>query len=297
MEYTQEITLDVNSNTAYTVVGAKQSDSKSRIIVVHITKDGIPYTIETGATAYFRFKKPDGKSILNEAYIDYNNNTVQVILTSQTLAAYGRGYADIVLYGANQEILSTVSFILLIMASPDTTSATTSSDEFGYLQGIVDSANATIYESEAWAVGTRSGIPVAEYSFPDPQIIGSNTFRYTIDKKIFRNKVRIHPGESNEYIIRCDSVLIDDQGNNIYSWSIEGTNEINESNINLEEYGISIEGYANVSNTIKINVTEPDLQYKNNAKFWSQEARDIVESMAFSINPDTGNLVFTYKVP
>ncbi len=76
MEYTQEITLDVNSNTAYTVVGAKQSDSKSRIIVVHITKDGIPYTIETGATAYFRFKKPDGKSILNEAYIDYNNNTV-----------------------------------------------------------------------------------------------------------------------------------------------------------------------------------------------------------------------------
>jgi len=133
MEYTQEITLDVNSNTAYTVVGAKQSDSKSRIIVVHITRDGIPYTIEAGATAYFRFKKPDGKSILNEAYIDYNNNTVQVILTSQTLAAYGRGYADIVLYGANQEILSTVSFILLIMASPDTTSATTSSDEFGYL--------------------------------------------------------------------------------------------------------------------------------------------------------------------
>jgi len=54
-------------------------------------------------------------------------------------------------------------------------------------------------------------------------------------------------------------VSVDDQGHNIYSWSIEGTNGINESNINLNEYGISISGFANVSNTIKVNVTDPDL--------------------------------------
>lgn len=296
MEYTQEITLDVNSNTAYTVVGAKQGDSNSRIIIVHIMKDSAPYIIEAGATAYFRFKKPDGKAILNEAYIDYNNNTVQIILTSQTLAVHGRGYADIVLYGSNQEILSTVSFILLIMASPDTTGATISSDEFGYLQGIVDSANVTIHESEAWAIGTRSGIPVIGDSF-SYEIIGSSTFTCNIDKDIFSQKVGIDPGMLNEYTIRCDSLTIDDQGHNIYSWSINGTNGINEANIDLNEYGITINGLANVSNTIKINITDSDLQYKNNAKYWADETKNIVRSMDFLVNPDTGNLIFTYEEP
>lgn len=284
MEYTQEITLDVNSNTAYTVVGAKQGDSSSRIIVVHITKNGVPYIIEPNATAYFRFKKPDGKAILNEAYINYNDNTISVILTSQTLSAHGRGYADVVLYGSNQEILSTVSFVLLIMAAPDISGAATSSDEFGYLQGIVDSANATIYESEAWAVGTRSGIPVVGDSF-SYQIVGSNTFTCTIVEDTFREKVGIDPGGSNEYTIKCEAVSYDEQGHNIYTWSIEGTNGLHDPNINLEEYGITIEGFANVSNTIQVSVTDPDLQYQNNAKYWAHEtvnAKDSIDNLDIS---------------
>ena len=296
MEYTQEITLDVNSNTAYTVVGAKQSDSSSRIIIVHITKDGIPYIIDAGVTAYFRLKKPDGKAILNEAYIDYNNNTVQVVLTSQALAVHGRGYADIVLYSSNQEILSTVSFILLIMAMPDITNEVFSSNEFNYLQGIVDSANNIIYESEAWAAGTRSGVPVIGDSF-SYKIIGSSTFTCNIDKDIFCEKVGIEPGASNKYTIQCISVTTDDQGHNIYSWSIESTKGDNKSNIDLNEYGITISGLANVSNKIEIDVTDPDLQYNNNAKYWADYSKNIADTMAFSINPDTGNLIFTYEEP
>jgi len=37
MEYVQELTLELNSNTAYTTVGAKQGDNNSRIIHVHLT--------------------------------------------------------------------------------------------------------------------------------------------------------------------------------------------------------------------------------------------------------------------
>lgn len=284
MEYTQEMTLDVNSNTAYTVVGAKQGDSSSRIIVVHITKNGVPYIIEPNTTAYFRFKKPDGKAILNEAYINYTDNTVSVILTSQTLAAYGRGYADVVLYGSNQEILSTVSFVLLIMATPNITEAAVSSDEFGYLQAIVDSANATIYQSEAWAVGTRSGIPVVGDYF-NYQIIGSNTFTCTIVEDTFREKVGIDPGGTNQYIIKCEAVTYDEQGHNIYMWSIDGTNGLHDPNIDLDEYGITIEGFANVSNIIQVDVTDPDLQYQNNAKYWAHEtvnAKDSIDNLDIS---------------
>ena len=283
MEYIQEMTLDVNSNTAYTVVGAKQGDSSSRIIVIHITKNGVPYVIEPNTTAYFRFKKPDGKAILNEAYVNYADQTVVVTLTAQTLAAHGRGYGDVVLYGVNQEILSTVSFVLLIMAAPNITEAAISSDEFGYLQGIVDSANATIYESEAWAVGTRSGKPVVGYLF-EYEIVGSTQFSCTIIEDTFREKVGIDPGASNQYIIRCDSIT--QQGTQlIYSWSIKGTNGLQENNINLEQYGITITGTPNVSNTIEINVIDPDLQYQNNAKYWAHEtinAKDAIDNLDIS---------------
>ena len=43
MEFIQEITLDLNANTAYTTIAAKQSDNGSRKILVHLTKNNIPY--------------------------------------------------------------------------------------------------------------------------------------------------------------------------------------------------------------------------------------------------------------
>jgi len=45
LEYTQEITLDINSNTAYTTVGAKQGDNNTRIIKVHLTENGLDYNL------------------------------------------------------------------------------------------------------------------------------------------------------------------------------------------------------------------------------------------------------------
>lgn len=48
------------------------------------------------------------------------------------------------------------------MAAPDVADAAVSSDEFGYLQKVVNDANTIINEAEAWARGTRSGTPVSE---------------------------------------------------------------------------------------------------------------------------------------
>ena len=100
MEYIQEITLDLNSNTAYTTVGAKQGDANSRKIRVHITENGKSYTIPSNAMAYFRLRKPDGKAVLNTATIERTSNTVLITLTAQALAVSGRGYADITLYNS-----------------------------------------------------------------------------------------------------------------------------------------------------------------------------------------------------
>lgn len=48
------------------------------------------------------------------------------------------------------------------MAAPDVAGAAISSDEFGYLQEVVNDATTIINEAEAWARGTRGGTPVSE---------------------------------------------------------------------------------------------------------------------------------------
>ena len=149
MIYQQEITLELNSNTAYTTVGAKQGDAYTREIAVHITADGIPWTIPNGVVASYRIRKPDGAAVWNEAII--KDNTVIVTLSEEALSVAGRAYADIVLYtnSGKAQILSTVSFIIIIMSSPNISKAVASSNEFGYIQQVVDDANTTISEAEA----------------------------------------------------------------------------------------------------------------------------------------------------
>ena len=166
MEYTQELILDLNSNAAYTTVGAKQSDHNSRVVKVHIVENGEEYNlVENGVdAAYFRFRKPDGKAIINPAKIN-EDNTITIVFTSQTLSAPGRGYGDVTLMQGST-ILSTVSFIVVIMASPQVAQEAISGNEFGYLQAIVDDSNHIIYEAQAWAVGQRGRTDVySENSF------------------------------------------------------------------------------------------------------------------------------------
>lgn len=261
MDYTQDIILDLNTINSYYAVGAKQGDANSRIIRVFITKDGDKYIIPPNCTAQFRLKKPDGKVILNEATIDYNNNSINILLTEQTLSASGRGYADVTLYGSQRKILSTIAFILIIMAAPDIAGEVTSSNEFGYLQAVVDNANTTIHESEAWAVGTRAGLPVISDNF-QYQIQGSN-FTCEIDEKIFKEKVGIYPGATNKYKFTYN-------GND---WIYTDSSEAEPIGpVNLDDFGISVSGLYYATNSIIVTVTDADLQHNNSAKHWAEAA-------------------------
>jgi hypothetical protein len=62
---------------------------------VHLTQNGEDYPIPEGVSAYFRFRKPDGKAIVNRVSI--NDNTISLTFSKQTLAVAGRGYGDITL--------------------------------------------------------------------------------------------------------------------------------------------------------------------------------------------------------
>lgn len=282
MIYSQDITLDLNTKTSYYVLGAKQGDANSRIIRIFITEDGNKYIIPARTVAYFRLRKPDGKVILNEATIDYVTNTVSVLLTGQALAASGRGYADVTLYGSQQEVLSTVSFVLLIMSAPNVVGEAVSSNEFGYLQTVVDNANATINESEAWAVGTRSGIPVTANNF-EYQILGS-AFTCEIDENTFKEKVGTYPGATNIYKFTYNGI----------GWLYtDPTGSETTEPVNLNDFGITVSGLYYTTNSITVTVTDADLQYENNAKYWAEStinAKDSIDNLDISATllPSTG---------
>jgi hypothetical protein len=81
MEFLQELTLELNSNTAYTTIGAKQGDGNSRVLKIHITKNGLDWKIPTNANISYRVRKPDGYAIWNEAILDSDENAILLTLT------------------------------------------------------------------------------------------------------------------------------------------------------------------------------------------------------------------------
>lgn len=275
MEYTQEITLDLNSNIAYTTVGAKQGDHNTRIVKVHITQNGIDYNLaeQRVSAAYFRFRKPDGKAIINTCTIN-NDNTISLALTSQTLAVSGRGYADITLMSGSS-ILSTVSFIIVIMSSPQVAGEATSSNEFGYLNAVVEDATHTIYEAEAWAAGTRGGTSVFGINELSSDITSEVITGIDLDNETFKSVVGSAPG-----LKRIFTFVYNSEAWKLNTQAIEGTTITNynpESVGNIGDYGITIEFIGGVDSpdngdSIKITLQEADLQYENNAKYYTEQA-------------------------
>ena len=94
LEHIDYITLDLNTNNAYIVIGTKEGDS-ARKVIISITENGQPYEIPSDVTATYRVRKPDGTAIWNNCTIE--DNKVKFQFTSIALSVPGRAYADIVL--------------------------------------------------------------------------------------------------------------------------------------------------------------------------------------------------------
>ena len=290
MEFLQELSLELNSNSAYSTIGAKQGDNNSRVVVIHVTENGINYNLrEHNVTAaYFRLRKPDGKAIINTANISEDGETVSIVLTAQALAVAGRGYADVTLMAGSQ-ILSTISFILLIMASPQIAEQVTSSNEFGYLNAVVEDANHTIYEAEAWAAGTRGGQEVYGENNFSYQFISELITHLSVDETTFMSRVASTPGLKRIFTFSYTA-----DGNwSLITTTYEG-NTITTSNPeiigNLTDYGIIIgllmgAENPNVNDQIIVTVEESDKTFENNAKYYSEQAKasqQAVENLSVS---------------
>lgn len=285
MQFLQELSLELNSNTAYTTIGAKQGDGNSRVIKIHITENGLDWSIPQNVQVSYRIRKPDGYATWNSATVDLTENVVFITLTSQDLAAAGRAYADIVFSvgtGEQRQILSTVSFILIIMAAPNIAEEIVSSNEFGEILDLTENAKIILNEGEAWAIGTKSGVPVLADSF-SYKTVGVTYGDCTIDTQVFREYVGTFPGYTIQYVFTYIEGPSADHPDGI--WQVAYNNEL-LYDIDLSNYGITLSGTWNQSNSIIVQVTDSDQQYHNNAKFWSDStynAKESIENLDASI--------------
>lgn len=90
-------------------------------------------------TVYYNWRT-DQQYYQNLAFISYEQSFVGVQLTNQVLAVAGRGYADIVEYDEKGGILSSVSFIINVMASPNVAGAAVSDNQFQILADAISQA-------------------------------------------------------------------------------------------------------------------------------------------------------------
>ena len=105
------ISLDIQSAFANVALDAKRADT-GRKIHITLTDGGFPYQISPECYAVFTATKPDGNKVFNHCTIE--GNTIIYKITPQTVAAVGMAECEIKVYGADDNLLTSACFNLVI---------------------------------------------------------------------------------------------------------------------------------------------------------------------------------------
>lgn len=133
------ITLDVRETSMPVVVKAKRGDT-GRKIHIRLADGGMPYEISSDCYATFTANKPDGNKLYNSCTIF--DNVIEYVFTDQTCAAVGRVTAEIRLYGADQKMITSASFILEVHGTVFSEGDIASDSELDALDSLVKDTTA-----------------------------------------------------------------------------------------------------------------------------------------------------------
>ena len=147
MEYTREVTLDFSLHEVVPFVRVKQWDASTRSILVHLKKDGETYIPESDITIMFRCEKPDKHGVILDSkfedeelqdtpVVDNHDGTVTIALVDQCTVVPGKCYCDLC-FIKDDEIISTLPFVLDVKPSPDIAKQAISTDDFRTLANAI----------------------------------------------------------------------------------------------------------------------------------------------------------------
>ena len=120
-----KITLDLLGKTQTVKVYTKRLDDIARHLTITIVKGEESYTIPTNAQLRFQGTKPDNTHFCNDCILN-DNNTIDVELTSQILAATGVAKCEIEIEDASGLITASTFYLNIVdkALSPDVVKST-----------------------------------------------------------------------------------------------------------------------------------------------------------------------------
>ena len=179
MIYTQHLTLDIYTQQQFQYINAVQFDNNARQLVITLTANGQRIEIPATASAVFRCLKQDGTSVINPATIDAEAGTVTCELTSQSLACAGRTRADISIIDG-VDIVSTLTFFIMVEAAPVSGEQIASTDEFLFIIEAADEVEKFATAAEASATTALAAQAAAEEARDQAQAIVGGFANHTI---------------------------------------------------------------------------------------------------------------------
>ena len=156
------ISLDIQSAFANVALDAKRADT-GRKIHITLTDGGFPYQISPECYAVFTATKPDGNKVFNHCTIE--GNTIIYKITPQTVAAVGMAECEIKVYGADDHLLTSACFNLVINEPVvDEDDEIESETEVDALTHLISEATTAIYESKETTKEAREVLAELEES-------------------------------------------------------------------------------------------------------------------------------------
>lgn len=174
----QTINLNIIPKGIPDVVNASQYDV-GRVVQFALYDGATPYNIPQGATVQIAGKKGDNHIFCydeSDNVVSWSGNTVTITSTQQMTAYAGEVLAQLRVINNSDTpatVLATVNFKMLIQARPDAEGDISETE----IPAIIALAEAEMYNAEAWAKGTKNGVPVAS---SEPQY--NNNSKYWSDK-------------------------------------------------------------------------------------------------------------------
>ena len=106
-----KISLDIHDHSANVSLKAKKGDT-GRLLYITLMDGRKPYVITNECRAVFTAKKADGKILYNDCSVI--GNTITYAFTPQTTSVVGKVECEIKLYGAENKLLTSASFAIVV---------------------------------------------------------------------------------------------------------------------------------------------------------------------------------------
>lgn len=136
----KKIILDLYNNK-YVSTRVAQNDINSRDIIIQITDNGVPYTIDTAKVLIkIKYSKSDGSIVLNDILQEnlLDDGAIRLTLTEQMCSSFGRNEAELMLINIDDaQVIHTMHFIVNVIKSSTSNDDIISKDEFTTLENAL----------------------------------------------------------------------------------------------------------------------------------------------------------------